>query len=75
MIPQSATYELQDRIFVYRVVEGRAVSTQIEVMPQNNGVEYIVEKGLQEGDVIVAEGAGLIREGTVVVADENAKEE
>lgn len=75
VIPQSATYELQDRIFVYRVVEGRAVSTQIEVVPQNNGVEYIVESGLQEGDVIVAEGAGLIREGTVVVADASAEEE
>lgn len=73
VIPQSATYELQDRIFVYKVVEGRAVSTPITVMPQNNGTEYIVEEGLREGDVIVAEGAGLIREGTVVVA--NDKEE
>lgn len=75
VIPQSATYELQDRIFVYKVVEGRAVSTAIEVMPQNNGVEYIVEKGLHEGDVIIAEGAGLIREGTVVVKQENREEE
>lgn len=68
VIPQSATYELQDRIFVYKVVDGRAVSTPIEVVPQNNGVEYIVESGLQEGDIIVAEGAGLLREGTVVVS-------
>ena len=75
VIPQSATYELQDRIFVYKVVEGRAVSTAIEVMPQNNGVEYIVEAGLHEGDVIIAEGAGLIREGTVVVKQENREEE
>ncbi len=69
VIPQTATYELQDRIFVYKVVDGRAVSTQIEVLSQNNGVEYIVLKGLQEGDVIVAEGAGLIREGTVVESE------
>ena len=75
VIPQSATYELQDRIFVYKVVEGRAVSTLIEVMSQNNGTEYIVESGLQEGDVIVAEGAGLIREGTVIVAKEKSEEE
>ena len=67
VIPQSATYELQDRIFVYKVVDGRAVATRIEVMDRNNGVEYIVEKGLRVGDVIVAEGAGLIREGTVIV--------
>ena len=67
VIPQSATYELQDLIFVYKVVDGRAVATRIEVMDRNNGVEYIVEKGLRVGDVIVAEGAGLIREGTVIV--------
>lgn len=75
VIPQSATFELQDRIFAYKVVEGRAVSTPIEVLPQNNGVEYIVESGLKEGDVIIAEGAGLIREGTVVVATDNDKED
>ena len=67
VIPQSATYELQDKIFVYKVVEGRAVATRIEVMDRNNGVEYIVEKGLRVGDIIVAEGAGLIREGTEII--------
>lgn len=66
VIPQSATYELQDRIFVYKVVDGKAVSTRIEVFPQNDGKEYIVESGLQAGDVIIAEGAGLVREGAVV---------
>lgn len=66
VIPQSATYELQDRIFVYRVIDGKASSTEILVSPQNNGVEYIVEKGLEVGDVIVAEGAGLIKEGATI---------
>ena len=66
VIPQSATYELQDRIFVYRVIDGKASSTEILVSPQNNGVEYIVEKGLEVGDIIVAEGAGLIKEGAVI---------
>ena len=75
VIPQSATYELQDRIFVYKVVDGRAVATRIEVMDRNNGVEYIVEKGLRVGDVIVAEGAGLIREGTVIVPQTEAADE
>ena len=65
-IPQTATYELQDRIFVYKVVDGKASSTEIQVAPQNNGKEYIVVSGLEVGDVIVAEGAGLIKEGTVI---------
>ena len=74
VIPQTATYELQDRIFVYKVVDGRAVSTRIEVLPQNNGTEYVVVSGLQAGDVIVSEGAGLIREGTVITPETKSKQ-
>ena len=53
-------------MFVYKVIDGKAVSAGIEVLPQNNGVEYIVVGGLEVGDVIVAEGAGLVREGAVI---------
>jgi membrane fusion protein (multidrug efflux system) len=73
-IPQTATYELQDRIFVYKVIDGKACSTEIQVAAQNNGVEYIVEKGLEVGDLIVAEGAGLIKEGTVIRSKMEDKE-
>ena len=66
VIPQAATYELQDRVFVYKVVDGKASATEIHISPQNNGVGYIVEDGLEVGDVIVAEGAGLIKEGTTI---------
>ena len=66
VIPQAATYELQDRVFVYKVVDGKASATEIKVAPQNNGREYIVESGLEVGDIIVAEGAGLIKEGTPI---------
>lgn len=68
VIPQTATYELQDRVFVYKVVEGLASATEIQVSPQNNGTEYIVEKGLNVGDIIVAEGAGLIKEGAKIIS-------
>ena len=51
IIPQAATYELQNRIEVFRL---------------NNGTEYVVEDGLAPGDVIIAEGAGLVREGTII---------
>ena len=73
IIPQSATYELQDRVFVYKVVDGKASSTEIHISPQNNGTEFIVEKGLNVGDVIIAEGAGLIKEGTQITKTEEAE--
>jgi membrane fusion protein (multidrug efflux system) len=73
IIPQSATYELQDRIFVYKVIDGKASATEIRVAPQNNGVEYIVEAGLEVGDIIIAEGAGLVKEGTEILTKEEAE--
>lgn len=66
VIPQTATFELQDRIFAYKVVDSKATSVQIEVFHLNNGTEYVVERGLEEGDIIVAEGAGLIKEGQII---------
>ncbi len=66
VIPQSATYELQDKIFVYKVVDGKANATEIKIVPNNNGREYIVSDGLAIGDTIVSEGAGLLKEGTVI---------
>ena len=66
VIPQSATYELQNRTFVYKVVNGIAQSAPVTLYRLNNGTEYVVEKGLQPGDVIIAEGAGLVKEGTKV---------
>lgn len=66
-IPQEATYEIQDKVYVYKVVDGKTVSTIVQVEPQNNGKEYVVVKGLKEGDVIVAKGAGFVQEGEEVV--------
>ncbi len=63
VIPQEATYEIQNKIFVYKVVDGKARSTVIEVMEYDDGSNYIVTKGLKVGDVIIAEGAGLVKEG------------
>ncbi|WP_288670150.1 efflux RND transporter periplasmic adaptor subunit [Bacteroides clarus] len=68
VIPQAATYELQDKVFVYKVVDGKAQSAPVQVTRVNGGQEYIVENGLRVGDVIVVEGVGLLREGTPVVA-------
>ncbi len=65
-IPQTATYEVQDKVYVYKVVDGKAVATPVQVTRVNGGQEYIVEEGLATGDVIVAEGAGLLREGTEI---------
>lgn len=74
VIPQGATYEIQNRIFTYKVVDGMTVSTPIQVFEINDGKEYIVEEGLKAGDVIVSEGAGLLKSGTRVSGKEEKTE-
>ena len=75
VIPQSATFEVQDRTFVYKVVDGKASASPVRVSRVNGGQEYIVEEGLHEGDMIVTEGVGLLREGTPVKSKENISEQ
>lgn len=67
VVPQTATFEIQDKIYVYKLVDGKATSSMIEVEKISNGQEYIVTAGLTPGEVIVTEGVGLMREGTPVV--------
>lgn len=67
VVPQTATFEIQDKVYVYKLVDGKATSSIIEVEKISNGREYIVTAGLTPGEVIITEGVGLMREGTPVV--------
>lgn len=75
IIPQSATYELQNRIFVWKVVDGKTQSAPVTVYKYNDGSSYIVESGLEVGDVIVAEGAGLLHEGIQITPSASGESE
>lgn len=64
MIPQKATYEIQDKKFVYVVGDGNKVkNTEITVLDQNDGDRYVVTGGLKEGDKIVIEGITKLKDG------------
>ena len=71
VIPRTATFEIQDKVFVYKIVDGKTHSSPIEVTRANGGAEYIVNSGLNVGDVIVTEGVGVLREGTPIKAKTN----
>jgi membrane fusion protein (multidrug efflux system) len=62
VIPQLATLEVQDKIYVYKLTDKGPKRTLIAVTSVNNGMEYVVEAGLTEGDRIISEGVGLIRD-------------
>ncbi len=69
VIPQSATYEIQDKTYAWRIVDGRAESKIITVLPTSDGKSYVVTSGLTVGDVIVAKGAGYVKEGQEIISD------
>ena len=59
VIPQKATFELQDRRFAYIVNDSnKIVSTPITVDTNNDGKNFVVTSGLKAGDRIAIEGVG-----------------
>lgn len=63
VIPQTATYEIMNKTYACKVVDGVAHSAIISVQPLSDGLNYIVVNGLNVGDTIISEGAGYVREG------------
>lgn len=61
VIPQKATYEVQDLRYVYTLNDSNiTVPTQITVQPYNDGHTFVVTSGLKAGDRIVTEGVGTV---------------
>lgn len=63
-IPQEATFELQDKVFVFVVADSnKVVSTAITVAGKS-GNYYLVDEGLKQGDKIVYAGLERLKDGT-----------
>ncbi|MCM1066747.1 MAG: efflux RND transporter periplasmic adaptor subunit [Muribaculaceae bacterium] len=59
VIPQKATFELQDLRYVYTLNDSNiTVSTPITVLPYSDGKNFVVTSGLKAGDRVVTEGVG-----------------
>jgi len=67
VIPQEATYSIQDKVYVMKVADGKAVASLIRIEPTSDGKSYVVTDGLKIGEVIVAKGAGFVKEGTSII--------
>ncbi|MDE7411353.1 MAG: efflux RND transporter periplasmic adaptor subunit [Paramuribaculum sp.] len=68
VIPQKATFEIQDKKFVYTLNDSNKIaSTPITVQSINDGKTYVVTSGLQPGQRIAIEGVGnMLRDGMVI---------
>ena len=64
VIPATATVQVQDKFKVYIVDKDNIAHEQlVTTEPLSNGKEYVIRDGLKVGDIIVAEGAGMLRDG------------
>jgi membrane fusion protein (multidrug efflux system) len=66
LVPQAATMEVQDKIFVYTVSDSNKVNKQAVLVTGKTGTDYIVKEGVKSGDRIVFTGLDHLVEGTVI---------
>lgn len=68
MIPQKATFEVQDLRYVFTVNDSNVVkTTPIKVGAANDGKQFVVTEGLKAGDRVVTEGVGtVVRDGMTI---------
>ncbi len=63
LVPQQATFELQDKVFAYTLTDSnKVIATPIKVTG-TSGRFYMVSEGLKSGDKIVYQGIDRLRDG------------
>ncbi|RXK85825.1 efflux RND transporter periplasmic adaptor subunit [Filimonas effusa] len=65
-VPQQATYELQDKVYVFTVADSNKVVSKPIGIAGTSGVYYLVDKGLNAGETIVFTGLDRLRDGAVI---------
>ena len=65
LVPESAIIPLDGKLMVYRVVNGRAVQTEV-VLGQRLPGSVEIREGLSASDTVVTSGQQRLREGSVV---------
>lgn len=66
LVPQQATFELQDKVFAYTVNDSNKVVGTPLTVTGTSGRFYMVSKGVKSGDKIVYEGIGRLADGMVI---------
>ena len=64
-IPEQALIPVGDDVFLYKVADGRALRTKVEIGQRRTGFAEIVS-GLAAGDVVVIAGQPKLRDGAAV---------
>ena len=67
VVPQKATTDIQDKKFVFLQQPDNTVKmNEITILNIDNGQEYVVTSGLKQGDLIVIENVGTLKDGQTI---------
>lgn len=72
LVPQAATIEIQDRIFVYTLDKDNKTVRQAITVIGSTGNQYLVSEGVKSGDKVVVSGVDRLKEG-MEIKPEKAK--
>jgi membrane fusion protein (multidrug efflux system) len=67
VVPQEATYDLQDKVFVFAVGDSNKVVSKPITITGTSGNYYLVTGGIKTGDKLVYTGLDRLRDGAVIV--------
>ncbi|APA00737.1 efflux transporter periplasmic adaptor subunit [Flavobacterium commune] len=66
LIPQSATIEMQDKVFVFTVNKQNKVNKMPINISGKSGTNYLIKDGIKSGDQIVLSGIDKLQEGQLI---------
>ena len=66
IVPESATVEMQDKVFVFALADSNKVKKQAITIAGKSGSNYLVKDGIKAGDQIVLSGIDHLQEGMVI---------
>lgn len=72
LVPQSATIEMQDKVFVFTVSKDNKVTKMPITVVGKSGTNYLIKDGVQAGDQIVLSGIDKLQEGQVIQPEKAA---
>ncbi|MCW3086879.1 MAG: efflux transporter periplasmic adaptor subunit [Sediminibacterium sp.] len=66
IVPQEATYEVQDKIFVFALGDSNKVASKQIFISGKSGSSYLVNRGVVSGETIVFSGLQRLRDGVII---------
>lgn len=74
VIPQEATVEIQDKIYVFLLDKNNSVSRQLIEVSGKSGTNYLVKNGIHSGDRIILKGFENLPDGAKIIPENSKKE-